>query len=321
MSQSQLHDLHAFMHRMSAEIAEDYDLIQKKAAEDPGTAGDQGEENWAKLLRDWLPRSLTVRTKGRILDELGNSSPQVDVIVLRDSYPRRLLDHKYYLAAGVLAAFECKTTLKNEHFEKIFQNSKAIKSLGHPRLGTPYREMHSPIVYGLLAHSHAWSETTAHSQITEKLETADKEYINHPKHQLDLVCVPNCGSWAMHKQAIDRSHGLADLRNNRADLEKVEISWAHTGYSRGNFNYSGTGLPEPEPMGMLLSYLTRKIAWELPELRAMAIYYRAARLGGASMSRLRSWPATIFSEKLIKHVKRGARTSGLAWDEWGGVYP
>jgi len=67
-------------------MAEEYDRIQKRATEDPETAGDQGEENWATLLRQWLP-----------------------------SYPQILLDKKLYLAGGVAVAFECKTTLKAAH--------------------------------------------------------------------------------------------------------------------------------------------------------------------------------------------------------------
>jgi hypothetical protein len=39
-------------------MAEEYDRIQKRATEDPGTAGDQGEENWATLLRNWLQISV-----------------------------------------------------------------------------------------------------------------------------------------------------------------------------------------------------------------------------------------------------------------------
>ena len=56
MSQDKTHDLYDFMQQISNEMAAEYDRIQKRATEDPGTAGDQGEENWAELLRGWLPR-------------------------------------------------------------------------------------------------------------------------------------------------------------------------------------------------------------------------------------------------------------------------
>ena len=51
MSQEKTHDLHDFMQQLSVEMAGEYNRIQRRATEDPGTAGDQGEENWAELLR------------------------------------------------------------------------------------------------------------------------------------------------------------------------------------------------------------------------------------------------------------------------------
>jgi uncharacterized protein DUF6602 len=95
------HDLLDFMVTVSREMSLEYDRIQKRAAEDPGTAGDQGEENWAELLRRWLPATYYVVTKGRILSHDGVAGPQVDVLILRPSYPKDLLNKKLYLAAGV----------------------------------------------------------------------------------------------------------------------------------------------------------------------------------------------------------------------------
>ena len=113
MSQEKTHDLHDFMRQLQDRMAANYKQIQKRASEDPGTAGDQGEKNWANLLRGWLPRTYEVVTKGRILGQDGRASPQVDVLVLKSIYPKQLIEEgeKMYLAAGVAAAFECKTTL------------------------------------------------------------------------------------------------------------------------------------------------------------------------------------------------------------------
>ncbi|UUE28839.1 hypothetical protein LRQ08_31025 (plasmid) [Rhodococcus qingshengii] len=104
-------------------MADEYDRIFARATEDPGTAGDEGEENWASLLRQWLPIGYTVVTKGRVLFTDKTASPQVDVVVLRPGYPPRLLDKKLYLSSGVLAAFECKTTLKSERIGKAANDS------------------------------------------------------------------------------------------------------------------------------------------------------------------------------------------------------
>src|SRR3546814_17752652 len=76
MSQDKRHDLYDFMQQISAEMSAEYNRIQMRATEDPGTAGDQGEENWAELLRDWLPRTYEVVTKGRIISQDGETSPR-----------------------------------------------------------------------------------------------------------------------------------------------------------------------------------------------------------------------------------------------------
>src|SRR5215204_7399064 len=107
-----------YMASATRQMEESYDRIRRRRSEDPGTAGDRGEENWAELLRAWLPKYFNVETKGRILSHEGETSPQVDVLVLSPSYTQQLLKEKLYLAGGVEAAFECKTTLEAEHIDE-----------------------------------------------------------------------------------------------------------------------------------------------------------------------------------------------------------
>jgi hypothetical protein len=94
MTEHKTHDLYDFMQQIDAEMAAEYNRIRKRATEDPGTAGDQGEENWAELLREWLPGTYQVVTKGRIISQEGITSPQVDVLILKGSYPKKLLNKK-----------------------------------------------------------------------------------------------------------------------------------------------------------------------------------------------------------------------------------
>lgn len=75
MSQEKRHDLYDFMQQISKEMASEYSRIQMRATEDPGTAGDQGEENWAELLRGWVPSNFEVVTKGRLISQDGITSP------------------------------------------------------------------------------------------------------------------------------------------------------------------------------------------------------------------------------------------------------
>ena len=185
------------MEQVTSEIEAEYLRIRFRAAEDPGTAGDQGEENWAELLREWLPPTYRIVTKGRILSSDGRASPQVDVLVLKDVYPEKLLNKKLYLSAGVAAAFECKTTLTANHIEQAAQTCVEIKSLYADRIGTPYQEIHSPVVYGLLSHSHSWkgARSTPAANVEHKWIQADHDYSQHPKHSLDLICVSDLEVW------------------------------------------------------------------------------------------------------------------------------
>ena len=95
------HDFFKLMGAIKDSLRADYGRIRTRSRDDPGTAGDQAEEDWAEILRNWLPANYRVVTKGRILFEDGTSSPQVDVLVLSPSYPRGLSNEKYVFAGGV----------------------------------------------------------------------------------------------------------------------------------------------------------------------------------------------------------------------------
>jgi hypothetical protein len=148
------HDIHGFLRRSQQDLQAEYLRIRKRSSEDPGTAGDQGEENWASVLRAWLPQYFHVVTKGRILTESGYASPQIDVLVLSPAYPRLLLDKKVYLSGGVVAAFECKITLTAEDVRWAVTTSATLRAALPKRDGSPYRELNCGVIYGLFAHSH-----------------------------------------------------------------------------------------------------------------------------------------------------------------------
>ena len=49
------HDLFDFFKKANRNISDEYMRICRRVNEDPGTAGDQGEENWKELLESWIP--------------------------------------------------------------------------------------------------------------------------------------------------------------------------------------------------------------------------------------------------------------------------
>jgi hypothetical protein len=315
MRQQKTHDLLDFMRQISAEMSAEYDRIQMRATEDPGTAGDQGEENWAELLRDWIPRTYEVVTKGRIISQEGETSPQIDVLVLKGAYPKKLLNKKLYLAAGVAAAFECKTTLKASHISEAMANCSTIKSLYPKRPGTPYKELHSPLVYGLLAHSHSWKgeNSTPEQNIEQKLHEVDAQCINHPRLQLDILCVADLAAWTSSKSTFIGPRQVPDW-STMAPIYGCNGSAAsaYIGHTREGEQQ----IDQFTPIGVLISYLSRKLAWENPSLRDLADYYRISNIAGPGKGDMRMWPSSIYSEEIRSRVEAGSLSNGKPWDEW-----
>lgn len=208
------HDLFDFLKKANTNISDEYTRICRRVNEDPGTAGDQGEENWKELLESWIPPYFQIVTKGRILSDSGETSPQVDVIVLSPDYPKSLLNCKEYLAGGVVAAFECKTTLRRKHIGEFVEHSRKIEKLAVNERGTPRKDLQSKIYYGLLAHSHEWKKEN--SKPKENIENAiweyDEKYITHPREIPDIICVADLGVWKSEKMIVpnyDNGKGLS----------------------------------------------------------------------------------------------------------------
>ena len=324
MDRPRPHDLEDFMKQVTSEMESEYLRIRLRALEDPGTAGDQGEENWAELLREWLPPTYKVVTKGRILSSDGRASSQVDVLVLKDVYPDKLLNKKLYLSAGVAAAFECKTTLTAQHIERASETCTKVKDLHPVRTGTPYKEMYSPIVYGLLSHSHSWKSKG--SKPIEHIETkwieSDHAYSQHPRSSLDLICVSDLGLWSPVKFTFiptpnfDADPKLGSLRPYFPDpVGTARIAYAGYIPSRDQPRLTYT------PIGAFMVRLYNVLAWENASIRALAEYFKLSGIGGNGEGGFRNWPITIYSAQLKVGILKGKASGPLQlWDEWNFAF-
>jgi hypothetical protein len=70
------------------------------------------------------------------------------------------------------------------------------------------------------------------------------------------------------------------------------------------------------PIGVLVSYLSQKLAWEKPSLRGLADYYRIANISGSGEGRMRTWSSSVYSEEIRARVEAGMLSNGKPWDEW-----
>lgn len=267
------HDLHSFIGQVQKDLSDEYDRIYSRATEDPGTAGDAAEESWAQVLRHWLPSAYKVQTKGRVISASGESSGQMDILVLSPSYPPFLLNRGYYLAPGVIAAFECKLTLKKRD---IF--SAVEKGAHFRRALTPEFSQYSPPLYGLLAHSHAWRNPRRlkiSDKISAILREAEIRHVRNPVEVLDMLCLANLGTWTLMRLPLI--------------TEDSELNTCAMGPS---FHPETDAYQSTErPVGRFLTYLIRRLAVrEDNDLAALADYFKSVGLEDSGYGEPRKWP-------------------------------
>lgn len=329
------HELHGFFRSFSRKLAEDYAATRPRVLEDPGTSGDQGEESWAQLLRAWLPEGYTVVTKGRILGASGEASQQVDVIILKPSYPKFLKNEKYFFLDGVAAAFECKLTLRSGHLEKAMNNAKIIAGLKPKQKGSPQKELMSPIVYGVLAHSHAWesSNDTTVSNLTDKIHKLGQQ-AKEPRELPELVCIADLSGWRL-SHCVYTHHIIgqwmtpdANLRRIVAHQLKDELGsfatkmhetetaiqlWANRPHSQYTVQYYPEHVCSTNPtdvwtrftpVGAFIAALYDKLAYRDPSLLNISSYFKAVHVPASTGGGVNSangelkWSPEILSDSI-----------------------
>ena len=313
------HDLHDYMRQLTSTMEAEYARIQKTSVQDPGTAGDEGEENWAALLRAWLPPAYSVVTKGQLLDEAGSLSPQCDVLVLKPSYPPALRTRKKYLLAGIAAVFECKLTLKKRHVLDAAETASIIKRMSKVREGSPYRELVVPPLYGLIAHSHSSrrgkSKQHAMGLVEKHLTEADLSFVSHPREMIDLVCIADTATWVTTKDSLTDPRDVHPSTRARMDAQGEPSA----GYMCHSYCGDGVSVGQFEgfsPIGVFLCELLVKLAWEDPSLRDIARYFVGVEFSSSASGMIRSWSRDIYSPSLRRRISLRRLKSEVDWDEW-----
>lgn len=312
------HELHDFMSQLTEDIRSEYERIQKRVLEDPGTAGDEGEENWAELLRKWLPSDYKVVTKGRILGYQGVASPQVDIIVLDPSYPEYLVNKKLYLAGGVIAAFECKLTLRPGHLKKAFKTASKIHQLVGDRHGSAFDELFSPILYGFLAHSHSWTNSKSRSPVFHLIgeNNIACQEINHPRDALDLICVADLCTLSVNKLILPSRESSAE--NHSEIIQLGYNQWIPRNHLP-EFIENDLDFPNPNPIGIMVYSLLSRLAWEDKNIRRLANYYRAILISGVGFSADSTWPLEILSDEVRTQLQNQEFTE-KHWDKSSKIF-
>lgn len=299
----------------------EYRRITARSAEDPGTAGDAGEENWATTIRNWLPDAYEVVTKGRVVNTYGQFTPQVDIIVLRPGYPRHLKERKVYLSTGIAAAFECKLTLRLADIRKAAATGATIRKICAPQrgshAGSPYRVLYGAPVYGLLAHSASWK---AHGSMP--LRNIDRELkkildtCEHPRDLIDILCIADLNCWESVK-VIYNGPSLVPQHEWKKHCD--EFGYPSDGCVMGGLGrwVADSGGTMLNPVGIAVCRLLERLAWDDPSIKPMADYFRlGVRRGRDGDTIHRWWPLSVYPEEISTLLKLGGFENGAVWSEW-----
>jgi hypothetical protein len=324
-------DLFEYMRDATQSMQAEYERIAKRSRQDPGTAGDNGEENWRALLKQWLPANYHVVTKGRIMNAKGECSPQVDVLVLSPSYPPALIYKKEYLAAGVLAAFECKLTLESDHITRALENARDISRLmSLPPESTPFDEIYSPIRYGLLSHSHSWHKPDSKpvDNVGKRLLSDSEKIAQNPRELLDMVCVADLATWDSLKMIVAGPEMLQQMSARYGnDPELWRRINAEHGVIESLFVCSTAENQWDEehsksftPIGSFITALLNKLAWVDIGIQSLAQYFTVSELGGTGIGQGDIWSYLLLSEQLQTRIAHGTKlVVGAKWNKWSMV--
>lgn len=340
------HDLWSFWKEAQRQIAAQYERVQHRASIHPNTAGDQGETDWKVLLEDWLPPAYKIVTRGRLLYTNGSTSPELDLIVLKPGYPPAMLTHKYYLADGVAAVFECKRTLQASHIDEAVATANGIQSNLITRSGDPRRELFGPIVTGLLAHTHSWTKpnSTPLVNIEEQLERTSEALVHEPRNLIDILCVGDLCSWNVWKQTGFQFQVTAGWGRSAASQEDETARQVVQSAADGMGSIEALDMlirkdprqmvgilqsvvmhpgvfagEELSPVGYFVCAILEKLAWEDPAIRPTATLFRKFR---ETFSNTKAawgyWNYGGFSEEVRERLLVNSTPTPLdaEWDPW-----
>ena len=119
--------------------------------------------------------------------------------------------------------------------------------------------METPVIYGLLSHSHSWKNPKSEplNVISQNLSKYDLEYVKKPKHCLDVLCVSDLGTWQINKKPLSRDLWEQNIHEFEGVVFKPE-----TFYMLSAKKTISDNSPQKEqftPLGILFSALYRKL--------------------------------------------------------------
>jgi len=276
------------------EIGDEYRRLHAKASDDPQWAGHGGESTWVRILKNWLPEAYTVVTRRYILLETGGRSPEIDIVVLRPSYPAPLRERAEILAGGVAAAFSVRLTIDAAGIRDGFERAVTLRRGLHLRGGSPKDQILAPFPVGVLAHSHIWMSENANWNVYILLNKLDLELANHPCESLDYLCIADLGLWSTSRVP----YCLPDSVMAKTDLHRVEgLALSSVGeLSADEMTF---------PVASLITHLLARMSYTDPSLQPWADNLREMGMLGGLGGQARQWSLNaVYNETACDELRR-----------------
>lgn len=187
------------------------------------TKGDGCENIWIQFLESYLPKRYSV-VKAKIVDYIGNTSDQIDVVIYDRQYTPFVLNDsgiKYIPAESVYAVFEAKQDVNKDQLEYASKKINSVRKL--LRTSAPVidrgEEKPAPVLFkiigGFLCQDNCWRGTIGKSKhFREYIKKADENHI------IDLGCVLNDRSFITEIDLTDILKPVVNI-NFSADGETL----------------------------------------------------------------------------------------------------
>lgn len=303
-----------WLNSASSQMADEYEEVFLRLSSTTGRVQESGmqvEAAWATFLESWLPPQYEVVKNKHIVGEIDNGEPpeETDIVVLRPSYPRSLRSKSHVLVGGVAAAFSVKSTLKSASIQQAAKSCARLQHTMVPRVGTARKELTRPIIYGLLASSHEWKQPSSHPyyNVSKQLFEADQKFAAHPIASLDLVCVPDLGTWN-HITSVRPPMPISpQMLEGIPDGERqAAFDLINTAEIRSAFVLN-PARREGDVLASFLTSLYSRLALQDRELKTLADSFSLMGAGSGGRDKSRIWDA---NEVLSAGVRE------TLWNHW-----
>ena len=127
---------------------------------------------------------------------------------------------------------------------------------------------------------------------------------------LDLLCVADLGTWSSGKHTFQS----ADLYGEMGEIPPYKTGAAFTYYQGCTTSLNQT--QHFTPIGVFISSLSKKLAWENLQLRDLVNYYKGVKIDGSGYGGGIPWPSSIYSKRVRRRLEAGYGSRD-DWDEWG----